>query len=69
MALLIPWPLKHQRTEAIAAARAQKEASRTGAEHAAVIEADIRRMAAHNGFAELIAAQITGDMRRRGGAP
>ena len=70
--MLIPWPARRDRTAAIAAARRQKEASRTGAAHAAAIEGDIRRMTAQNGFAELIAAQITGDMRRgrgRGGVP
>lgn len=66
IALLIPWPARHQRAEAIEAARAQKEVSRAGAAHAAVIEGDIRRMAAQNGFAELLAAQIMSGRRPRG---
>ena len=70
MRLLIPWPPKRDRAAAIAAARAQKEASRTGATHAAVISRDIERMTAENGFAQLLAAQImTGRRHHRGEHP
>lgn len=58
MARLLPWPLKHQRAAAIQAARAQKEASRRGAAHAAAIGADIERMTADNHFAAAIRASL-----------
>lgn len=58
MARLLPWPLRSQRAEAIAAARAQKEASRHGAAHAAAISADIERMTADNHFADAIRASL-----------
>ena len=58
VALLLPWPGKSTRTAAIEAARRQKETSRQGAAHAAVIGQDIERMARENHFAELIARQI-----------
>jgi hypothetical protein len=64
MARLLPWPLRHQRAQAIEAARRQKEVSRSSAAHARVIGRDIERMAEANHFAELIARQI---MQGRGG--
>ena len=58
MARLLPWPLRHERAEAIKAARLQKEVSRHGAAHAAEIGADIERMTADNHFAEAIRASL-----------
>ena len=58
MARLLPWPLRHQRAEAIEAARLQKEASRHGAAHAAQIGRDIERMTADNHFAAAIRASL-----------
>jgi transcription elongation GreA/GreB family factor len=56
--MLLPWPARHQRREAISDAREEKERSQSGARHAAVIERDIARMAEANHFAQVIADQI-----------
>lgn len=66
MALLIPWPLKRQRTASVEAARRQKEASLHSAAHAAVIEREIEQLAAENHFAALIAAHIMRGYRQEG---
>ncbi len=58
MALLLPWPLRQQRRQAISDARGQKEQSLAGAVHAAAIEQDITRMRRENHFAALIAEHI-----------
>jgi hypothetical protein len=58
MSVLLPWPLRHQRRQAISDARREKERSQSGARHAAVIEQDIQRMRRDNHFSELIAGHI-----------
>lgn len=64
MSVIFPWPDRHQRRQAVAAATAEKDRSVAGAEHAAALEQQIRRMAAENHFAERIAGQI---IRRHSG--
>ena len=64
--MLLPWATRTDRAAAVEQARRQKETSQAGAAAAAAIERDIRRMAAQNGFAQLIATQIMRDMRHRG---
>jgi hypothetical protein len=64
MAVLIPWPSRQQRRDAIGRAREQKERSRLGAEHAAAVAGDIERMRRENHFGQLIAEQL---MRGYGG--
>jgi hypothetical protein len=66
MAVLLPWPSRHQRLEAISHARSQKEVSQAGAAHAAVIGQDIERIRRENHFARAIAEQIA--RGRSGGA-
>jgi hypothetical protein len=58
MAVLLPWPPRQQRREAISDARRERERSQSSAAHAAVIERDIARMAEANHFASAIADQI-----------
>lgn len=65
MAKLLPWPMRHQRAEAIEAARLQKEASRHSAAHAAAISRDIERMTADNHFAEAIRASLIRGRRQQ----
>jgi len=55
MAVILPWPLRHQRQAAISDARDQKERSRAGAAHAAAIAQDIERIRRENHFAAAIA--------------
>lgn len=59
--MLFPWPAKHEREAAIAAARAQKKQSRAGAVHAAVIERQIEQAREENNFARAIAAALRGE--------
>lgn len=56
--MLLPWPSRHQRREAISDARRQKERSRAGAAHAAGIERDIERIRRDDRIAADIAEQI-----------
>ena len=65
IAVLLPWPSRASRQQAITAARDQKERSRSGAAHAAAIERDITRMAERNHFAGLLAEEIM--RQHRGG--
>lgn len=58
MSVLLPWPPRHERQEAIGRARAAKEQSRREAAHAGAIQRDIERMAAVNHFAEAIRASL-----------
>lgn len=58
--MILPWPAKHERDAAIAAARKEREHSEAAAGRAAVIERQIRQMAADNHFAEAVARQIFG---------
>lgn len=67
MAVIFPWPARHQRMQAIAAAAAQKNHSRAGAASADAIRQDIERMAAVNHFAESIRASLAEGHRRRDG--
>ena len=60
--MLLPWPPRHERREAIASAEREKEQSRTRAAHAATVEQALHRMAAENHFAASIAEQLA---RRR----
>jgi len=64
MSVLLPWPTRHQRQEAISDARREKERSQSSAVHAAVIERDIERMAEANHFADIIISQIMQQHRR-----
>ena len=56
--MLLPWPARHERQEAVSAARAEKEQSQARAAHAAVIEQDIQRIREGNHYAAVIAEQI-----------
>ncbi len=56
--MLLPWPTREQRAEAIASAGRETEHSRDRAAHAAAVERDIRRMAETNHFAQTLAEQI-----------
>ena len=56
--MLLPWPARRQRQEAISDARREKERSQSSASHAAVIQRDIERLAERNHFAASIAGQI-----------
>ena len=58
VAVLLPWPARHERQEAISRARAQKEQSRAAAGHAAAIEQDIDRIRHENHFAAAIAETL-----------
>ena len=64
IAVLLPWPSRASRQQAITAARDQKERSRQGASHAAEIERDIMQMAERNHFSALIAEEIMRQQRR-----
>jgi hypothetical protein len=64
--MLLPWPPRYQRREAISDARREKERSRSSAAHAAVIGRDITRMAEANHFASILADEIMRQHRRRG---
>jgi hypothetical protein len=56
--VLLPWPARHERQEAISRARAEKEQSQARAAHAAEIEQDIDRIRHENHFASAIAATL-----------
>jgi hypothetical protein len=58
---ILPWPSPGERRKAIHAARKEKETSQAGAKHAAVMEAQFKRIVQENHFAESLARQI---MRR-----
>jgi hypothetical protein len=64
--MLLPWPARRQRQEAISDARREKERSQSSARHAATIEQDIARMAERNHFASSIAEQIMQQHRGAG---
>lgn len=64
--LLLPWPARHERRQAVADAEQEKHRSQAGAAHAADVERDIRRMAAENHFAEVIAASLRQGHRNGG---
>ena len=64
--MILPWPLRHQRRQAISDATAQKAQSRAGAAHAAAIEQDIQRMRRENHFSALIAQHIAQGYRPGG---
>ncbi len=66
MAMIFPWPARHQRQAAVAAAAAEKDRSRSSAARAAVIQQDIERMAAVNHFAERIRASLIQGHRNGG---
>jgi len=61
--MLLPWPSRQQRREAIGAARHEKEQAQARLAHANAIENDIDRMRQHNHFAAAIADHL---MRGRG---
>lgn len=61
--MLLPWPSRHERHRDIASAEAEKHRSRDRAAHAAEVEGQIRRIAAANHFAEVIADQLMGRER------
>lgn len=63
---LFPWPARSERKAAIAQARGHREAAEARAERAADLQAQIRRIAAENHFAEAIAAQLAQGRRHRG---
>ena len=65
--VLLPWPSRHERRAAVAAATLEKERSQSAARHAAVIEQQILRIAEENHFALRIAEQLWQEHRR--GAP
>lgn len=58
VSVLLPWPARHERQEAIGRARAEKEQSQARAAHAAEIEQDIDRIRHENHFAAAIAATL-----------
>ena len=55
---MFPWPAKHERRAAIAAARAEKERSREQAAQSRVVRQEITRLARVNHYAEAIEDQI-----------
>jgi hypothetical protein len=61
--MIFPWPAKPERQRAIAQARLERELSQAGAQHAEVIQQQLRRMADANHFAARIAEQIMRDAR------
>jgi hypothetical protein len=56
--VIMPWPGKHERAEAIREARRERKHAQEDAAHAKVIERQINRMLEENHFAETIARQI-----------
>lgn len=62
----MPWPGRHSRHQAIAAARGEKERSQASAAKAETIRRQIERMAADNHFAQAIAEDIIRRHRGRG---
>jgi hypothetical protein len=56
--MLLPWPARRQRQEAISDARREKERSQSSARHAATIEQDIERIRQENHIAAAIAEHI-----------
>ncbi|HEV2258592.1 MAG TPA: hypothetical protein VGS06_36185 [Streptosporangiaceae bacterium] len=62
--MLLPWPSKHEREAAIAAAREEKESSQAEAAHAADIGRQIRRAQEENSFARAIAQAFRGEAGR-----
>ena len=60
----LPWPARHRRHAAIAAATAEKERSQEGAARADLLRVQIERLAGQNHFAAAIADQIVA--RHRG---
>jgi hypothetical protein len=53
-----PWPARHARHAAIAAARKQKERSQAGAAHADALRLQIEELRERNHFASIIADEI-----------
>jgi hypothetical protein len=60
-ALIFPWPSKHEREAAIAAAAHSRRRAQAAARRAQAVERQIQRMAADNHFGELIARQLRGE--------
>ena len=56
--MLLPWPARAERRALIAAATAEKERSQASAARAALLERDIRRLAAENHWAAAVAATL-----------
>ena len=61
--MLLPWPLKAERHEAIRSARRERLRSEHSAVKAAEIETQLRQMLADNHFADMLARQIAKDVR------
>lgn len=55
---MFPWPAKHERRAAIAAARAEKERSRATAAESAKVRQQLARLAKENHYSEAIQNQI-----------
>ena len=56
--MLLPWPSRPDRQEAIASAGEEKLRSQAAAARAAAVEADLRRLAAENHWAAAIARTL-----------
>ena len=59
--MLLPWPTRHERAQAIAAARSEKERSQASADRAAVIGRQIQHAREENNFARAIARAFRGE--------
>ena len=64
---MLPWAPRAQRQEAIGKARAEKERSQDAAKRAAEVEAQIKRLARANHYAEAITADILSGRNNPGG--
>lgn len=62
--MLLPWAPRYERRDAIASAEREKRRSQDAAARAAVLEHDIRRLAAENHWAAAVARTL-----RNGGEP
>jgi hypothetical protein len=62
--MLLPWPSRQQRQEAIGAARHEREQAQARLAHATAIENDLDRMRQQNHFAAAIAEHLMRQHRR-----
>lgn len=58
IAVIFPWPAKHERKQAIESARREKEISQANVAYARALENQFQRIVEENHFAESIARQI-----------
>ncbi len=58
VSVLLPWPARSERRALIAEATAERERSQASAARAALLEQDLRRLAAQNHWAAALAASL-----------